>query len=1115
MVHLREVLSELFFPGMPIGSGRKNLRQTLYELRRLIPEVDSRLGSPVPFIESSRERIQLNPLAAISLDTAQLSDALQGRSNEELAEVVGLYRGDFAQNFSLPDNVEFENWLLNRRQFYRAKIQTVLDLLVAKSMRANTYPQAEAYARQLVEIDPLRESSVRQLMEIYAAMGERTKALRLYEQLSTQLADELGAVPETETLFLHDRILIGGEAVQGQSFVIVSSEAKDPTRQTGSTPRVVLPAAPTAFFGRRKEIQDIRALFDDGSARLVTLLGPGGTGKTRLGIESACAMAGNFRDGVFFLSLQSVSRVDEFISAALKSFNFPIYSSDETPAEKLLNYLREKRLLLILDNFEYLADSGGPGVVADLLRQAPGLQLLVTSRARLNVQGEHLYPVPGLDVPSLDAMHDFGEPETIAVEYSAVSLFLDRAQRIQPGFQIDRENLEHVIQICHMVNGFPLGIELAATWTELLSPREIVAEIENNLDFLEAEIQDLPKRQRSFRAVFNYSWKMLQDNERDAMRRLSVFNGVFSAEAARAVSQASLRVLLSLSNKSWLQRTDGELFGFHTLMRHYAREKLTRQVNGEKDARYALSDYYAAFLDAQFDVLRSANQQAALDAIEAEFDNIRVAFQCLIERGQPGEIVDRMLPSLMLFGLARDYLDDIGELCHAGLGPDFDLAAGPDVAQLLLWIFSVWADSRHRTWDVFLAERVEEIWVYVKDNHLEAALGNWFYLVVGIHFHHGRRESIAVLQDEMERLARSVEPWWYAMAAMCLADLMTSNGGKGGLLWIEKAMRILDQGGGAYEQASGMQILADFKAFSGDFQEAQLLLGRALEKAKQIHAEWFLHQLIESRANVFRLEGRHEEAFRCDREIANYYERIGAKRLLYNAIFYESLHHSRYGSLETAFRYRREACEMLDPEAFPLDHAWDCYELGELHRLVGDYDQAMTYFQQAYKVFKQFNIGLGFGFYERGLGYMDFYKGQYMEAMAHFLEMRKFTSDHLWSDSLALMCLGRTTVFLDEWKNAAQYLAEGIALADRIGHMDIKLIGVLGLAELAMQKKDYTKAIRLATLVVRDPRTWNEVREDARAVIHCCTDKLLPADYQKSIEAGGHMALDDIQIDMV
>ena len=401
-----------------------------------------------------------------------------------------------------------------------------------------------------------------------------------------------------------------------------------------------LPTNTTPFVGREVELANLAQLLADPQVRLVTITGPGGMGKTSLALAAAAkqleSTSGHttFPHGLYFVPLAALSDVDAIVSAIAEAIGFTFYEG-APPEQQLLDTLREKQLLLILDNFEHLLE--GATLVDSLLQTAPGVKLLATSRERLNRQSEHLLRLAGMDFP------DWETPEDAAA-YSAVQLFLQSARRVQPDYTLTGLDLAPIARICRLVQGLPLGIVLAAAWLELLSAAEIAQEINQGLDFLETDMADVPERQRSIRAVFDYSWRLLTPAEQTIFPRLSVFRGGFSREAAQAITGASLRTLLALVNKSLLHRTPEGRFEIHELLRQYAADHLTDAAATHEQH----SQFYLTFLHQREAALERAGQLQALQEIDLERENARVAWEWAVEQ-EAWARLGQALPALMTY----------------------------------------------------------------------------------------------------------------------------------------------------------------------------------------------------------------------------------------------------------------------------------------------------------------------------------------------------------------------------------------------------------------------------------------------------------------------------------
>lgn len=380
----------------------------------------------------------------------------------------------------------------------------------------------------------------------------------------------------------------------------------------------------SSFLGRSREIEELGTLLDDPSCRLLTLVGPGGIGKTRLAMEVASHKREAFPDGLFFVPLAPLNRADDLLTAIAEATPFRFQQDQRSPREQFLTYLREKqaqRVLLALDNFEHLLD--GVDLVSDMLAATSSLKILVTSREALNLQEEWVRQIEGLAYPhqangrALD-------------DYSAVQLFVDRARRIRGNFDLD-EDSRSVVDICRLVEGMPLAIELAVGWLTTLKPADIAQELQHNLDLLATRSRNLPERHRTLRCVFSQSWQLMEEDERAVFPKLSVFRGGFTREAARVVAGASLQTLARLIDQSLVRLNAAGRYEVHELLRQYGAEQLDA-ANQTEAVQRAYIDYYLGLLhDLERDI-KGQQQLAALDTIATDFENVRHAWQHAVEQ---------------------------------------------------------------------------------------------------------------------------------------------------------------------------------------------------------------------------------------------------------------------------------------------------------------------------------------------------------------------------------------------------------------------------------------------------------------------------------------------------
>jgi predicted ATPase/class 3 adenylate cyclase len=379
-----------------------------------------------------------------------------------------------------------------------------------------------------------------------------------------------------------------------------------------------LPLQPTSFVGRQKEIGEIEQLIAEPQCRLLTLVGPGGIGKTRLAIQTAAELVPSYADGTFFVPLAPLNSGEQLIPTVARIMNFAVdtHSSDLEPKSQLFDYLCGRSMLMIMDNFEHILD--GADLVAEFIESAPNLKILVTSREKLNLQGEWTFDVKGMMFPT--------NGNGAGVEqYSALQLFLERARQVDPHFTLEDDQKEDVYRICRLVGGMPLGIELSTAWLSMLSPKEIADEIETSLDFLASTRRDLPEKHRSLRAAFDYSWKLLSEEQRAGFEKLSVFRGGFERGAAKEVAGTDLSVLAGLVDKSLLRRNDQGRYEIHELLKQYAEEKLDERTEVSEEIHHLHAQYYLDFLASRKENFMSERLIETREEVRTEIDNLRAS----------------------------------------------------------------------------------------------------------------------------------------------------------------------------------------------------------------------------------------------------------------------------------------------------------------------------------------------------------------------------------------------------------------------------------------------------------------------------------------------------------
>ncbi|MCI0397102.1 MAG: tetratricopeptide repeat protein [Chloroflexi bacterium] len=632
----RDVLAYTLWSDVLESEARANLRRHLHELRRALPPEPAE----TPWFLTEASTLQWNPQAPYWLDVAEFERL--SRQPDRLAEAVALYTGDLLANL-------YDDWLYSHRERLQNLFFSDLSQLIGRSRQNGDYPQAIAYAQQILNADPLREDVIRELMSLRYVAGDRAGALQEHLRFKQRLEEELGVVPMPETVRLHE-LIAANKPLPGhveQTATIV----RPPVTAEPAAPPHNIPAPLTAFVGRSQEIAEVMACLSgpDAPARLLTLTGPGGTGKTRLALEVARRFAAQrpplFADGVFLVRLAEISDT-HLVPFAIAEVLGLKESAPPSRINSVKSHLRSQQLLLLLDNFEQVVDAAP--VLTELLSAAPGLRLLVTSRTVLHVYGEHEYPVPPLPLPDLDHLPPLAE----LFNYAAITLFVERARAVRPDFALNESNAPAVAEICVRLDGLPLALELAAARSKLFAPTVLLGQLANRLSFLASQARTLPARQQTLRAAIDWSYNLLAEPEKILFACLAVFNGAFSLDAAEQVagrrlaetghSLAMIDALASLADKSMLRQVrlaedeDQPRFRMLLTIREYALERLIEK--GEQLALQQLhANYYLALAEEASSKLLGTERADWLRRLKREEDNIRAALAWALDAAAPPE----------------------------------------------------------------------------------------------------------------------------------------------------------------------------------------------------------------------------------------------------------------------------------------------------------------------------------------------------------------------------------------------------------------------------------------------------------------------------------------------
>lgn len=689
----RARLMGLLWPELGEERASGNLRRAVWDLRRKLGD-----GGEPP-LRASRLELELVHDGAIDLDVARFEWAarrLRGAARERDAELSGqelvdveeaveLYRGDLLAGLAVPDALEFEEWLAGERERLRRAAEQALTRLVAVQRAHGDLGAAIAHARRLLALDPWREEVHRSVMELLLATGEPAAALAQFESCRRLLAEQLQAAPSAETVRLAESIRR-------------SSPAAPAEHETGSSARPSLPpmhnlpVPSTPFVGRENELALVLAELDRSGCRLLSLVGPGGIGKTRLALRLGQAMIAvrdrpsPFPDGVLFVGPRESGGRGALAMALAEALGVAPREALEGAGDleaTLLAALRGRRVLLLLDGLEHRREEAG--WLSTLLALAPEVKIVATTRERLQLPEEWVCELRGLDLPRDRRVEPAAEGAGgERDESAAVQLFVQTARRARLGWRPAAADVPLIGEICRRLEGLPLGIELAAGWVGALSVGEIASEIARDVAGLDPPLEGEGRPRRGLRSVFESSWARLSADERGALAALSCFVGGFTRSAAEKVAGARLATLRALVDRSLLRYDPAGRYGLHEVLRHFAAERLA----GSPATREAVAERHAGWFAERLAeiVPRPAfgASRTVLGEIAAELENVRAAWGWGIGAGRFA-IVAGGLDAVAAFASSSGWLGAGDEMLSAALDALPPRAGGPaDLAHQLL-----------------------------------------------------------------------------------------------------------------------------------------------------------------------------------------------------------------------------------------------------------------------------------------------------------------------------------------------------------------------------------------------------------------------------------------------
>jgi predicted ATPase/DNA-binding SARP family transcriptional activator len=1058
----RSFLTELFWPDKSEARGRNNLSQILHNLLTLWPGC----------LQSDRYTVQFFHSDAHWIDIKAFEVLREKGDLNSLALAVELYQGDFMAGMYLDDCPEFEQWLSVEQESWRRRVTQVLCQLIKHHTGQNEPGSALKYAARLLTIDPCQEETHRQKMLLLAQSGQRSAALAQYEVCCRILRDELGVEPEAETVALYEQIRIGASNNKKANGVERAETA--PSILMPSIPSLLaynnLPAQSTSFIGRETELAVIGKRLGNPDCRLLSIIGLGGIGKTRLALQAATATDA-FRHGVCFIPLTSVRSADFLISTIADTLDFPLYGRGD-PKTQLTNFLSDKELLLVMDNFEHLLT--GAGLLAEILERASRVKILVTSRERLNLQEEWVLDLQGLSYPK-------GRGDSELEQYSAVQLFLHRAQQARADFWLTYMDKRAIARICRLVEGLPLAIELAATWTRTFSCEDIASEIEQNYDFLTTSLKNIPRRHRSLRAVFAHSWKLLSDKERCVYCKLSVFWGSFNRESAEQVVGASAVVLSTLVDKSLLSWTAPDRYEIHELLRQYAAEKLSKNPEDKHLIKAKHCQHYASFLAEQEARVKQGQQQKALEAISIEIDNVRAGWYWAVKHRRAEEF-EKYCESLFLIHNMQSWFREgeaIFRLAAASLRQTPETAVTSDSGQ----------ETRKMLGKVLARQGV-----------FCASLGLYDEARTIL------EEGLAIFEDLQIRQSSPLSLTYLGAIAWALGEYSRAK------QLCQESLAITKACGDRWKEALVHEYLGMIAISLGNYEEAKELAQRCLAIFRGFDFRSGIAFSLNLLGIAARNLGEYDEAKQVCQESLTISREIGDRWEEALSLQYLGMIAIGLGEYAAAKTLAQKSVAIYREFDYRSGLAFSLNLVGIAARNLGKFEEAKQVHTEVLQTCREMDYPLGIALASYYLGRIAHLQGDHLTAEQKLTDSLRIAKRLAYQRGVTqnLNILGNVAFDQGKYEEAEKYLYEALRMTQTIHAAPMILDILTGLAHLLAQEGKKERAVELLAFPLNHAASKKETKDKAHHLFSQLTPQLPRQIIETAEEKGKAGKLDEL-----